>query len=499
MVLRDTRLTCMCGVNQHDCTQPPCSLLPLPPALSPCDTLPLCLTAALQRIMGGALFTKAVDGQPALHCPRMPTPVYHDMKHRCAIVLTKFFARALTPAEGPGKPDHGDVDFNVAGAANGNTGSMDRATFSSLIGPIAATLNATRHQQRGPDNISFAVPWRESPSQNSATHPSVSPDEPHAQIDVALCESDAQLEWLTWLHSYSDLSQILALSLRPLALILHPHGFLLRDPGMAGLGVKSPVRETPSRKSLSDLVLSTDCSAVMRFLELDIGRYQAGLDTEEALFCWIAQCRFLSRDVYLSRRTCAQEGAKQDADTMGSESQQAGAATVNGNSYVRASQMRHTLRHFANEFIPAHPDVGANPPPSPESAMDEASAFFGKTAERAERYAFMEAEDREATFWVNVKTMIPLERNLKVREVMRALRRWTSVEQSDSGWRLGIRTSPVLDEASIPSWTAASGWSDGKLLEWVEENWKQCYELEHTRTKQAKASRQEARQRGEAA
>lgn len=233
---------------------------------------------------GNAFLERGPKGNPALalKVPRMSPAVYAYMKAKHWEILERFFNKISVSAEGPGKTNHGDVDYLVAG--------------QKLDDPwpqIAASFEATRWYYNGKTEkrtwyFGVKLPWDE--MRNEITVPEDVDPDAHAQLDVYMCE-ETKFDWVNARNSHGDLWWILSQ-------ILHPFGFYLND-----VGFLVEIAEIyPFNHKDATILLSSEPLDILRFAGLDIERYEEGFSTEEAAFRWLAQCRGCDASTIISPR-----------------------------------------------------------------------------------------------------------------------------------------------------------------------------------------------------
>ncbi|MCJ1324395.1 hypothetical protein MMC10_001057 [Thelotrema lepadinum] len=180
--------------------------------------------------MGGKAFA---GGSEPLWTPRLSPQEYFSTRNWYLNLLKILYQYVETPIEAPGKEDFGDIDVLVAGPkdavlsrrpspplpTNGTNGQL-------LAQPITLTshlpaLRLLLHPDRiitvpGAVTTSFAV-----------THPSI--PKAFVQLDLHLCPSYNEWQWVLFLHAHGDLWNLLGTSLRPYGLTLTDKGLFVRD------------------------------------------------------------------------------------------------------------------------------------------------------------------------------------------------------------------------------------------------------------------------------
>lgn len=251
--------------------------------------------------MGGNAFSQ---GDDALSTPRMPPELYFKLKREYQETLQQFYNEVRCPQEVPDKPDHGDIDFLVAGLKPG-----------CLREDVAVGLRAERWTKTHPA-VSYAVPL-------------AGTDDQYVQIDVLECPPD-MLDWDVFMKSYSDLWQIFGHTLRSLGFTANDKGFHLRIPDIEARNQKE-----------SMLLLTKDPDAVMAFLGLDANKWYgrstsgqgpAGFTSVEDIFEWCTSGRFFSLEFLNDKREKSNDR--------------------------RRLKQRSMFASFLNEWLPAHPELG---------------------------------------------------------------------------------------------------------------------------------------------
>ena len=166
--------------------------------------------------MGGSAFSK---GPNPLYTPRMAPDVYAAVKKRCHEVLRQLFICVATPIDGPGKSDFGDIDILVAlekrlvfpGIANDHEAYQNNRDALGAVQFRLASEQAIMIKNQ--NSVNLAIPW----PPHLLPHPGLptSPQEPrerYIQVDVRICESIHQLEWMLFKHAHGDIWNLLGSS-----------------------------------------------------------------------------------------------------------------------------------------------------------------------------------------------------------------------------------------------------------------------------------------------
>ena len=148
--------------------------------------------------MGGSAFTSGPD---ALSTPRMPLPIYELVKSQCASRLLTDFIIVASPIDGPGKSDFGDVDILVAWpkdeALRDATVITDKEAVMKRVGAILGAVRLS-HDSGCIMSAHYALPW---PKEDDG----ISDEEKFVQIDVRVCQTFAEVQWMLFKHAHGDL------------------------------------------------------------------------------------------------------------------------------------------------------------------------------------------------------------------------------------------------------------------------------------------------------
>lgn len=117
---------------------------------------------------------------------------------------------------------------------------------------------------------------------SKAVGSSKSPTSPYAQIDVGLCESRQQHQWMLFIEGHGDLWSILRAIIRPYGLGVDDIGLFVREASTDG-------------KKMPKNYLTRQPGEVLAFLGLDLGHnWDQAFDTHQAMFEYAVSCRFYS-------------------------------------------------------------------------------------------------------------------------------------------------------------------------------------------------------------
>ncbi|KAF2746139.1 hypothetical protein M011DRAFT_405197 [Sporormia fimetaria CBS 119925] len=371
--------------------------------------------------MGGLAFVDAGISGASLNVPRLPPDVYKEMIAQLRPKLQQLFNNVVIPREGPGKTDHGDIDFLVEGALC----TSDSSAFQTLIGEA---IGATHFRENG-GTKTYAVPHVRDP-------------EKHVQVDVEICpgegtpEGPELLKWTLFMKSDSDLVQIIGICHTPLGITCNDKGMHVR--------VKE-IEPYDRKKSL--LFLTRNPHQALQFFGLDAPKYFAGFESEEDLFRWVSQGRFFSKREFENRRE-------------------------NGNDRAR-QRKRGMYRGFIEEFVPSLEE-----PSTPgriwtrEQVLQEALSTFDKQNEYQSMVRWHEIRERDIAIWARVREILPASNSLNA--TLRSLRRWVIF----SDGKPSIAPDAMLD--NHPVWGEVVVDEDD-VLSWVWQNWQEVKALEKAR------------------
>ncbi|OHE92265.1 hypothetical protein CORC01_12434 [Colletotrichum orchidophilum] len=264
--------------------------------------------------MGGSAFT---SGDDPLDTPRMPAKVYERAKADCFAALRELFLCVASPIEGPEKQDYGDIDILViwerapfVGKCGGESApepvsrrqeeretdeewfemvndekdGQERTPGHSIMSKeearkaIFAALGAKRaiYNNVG-DN--YAIPWPVTETEAEASN------EPkrYIQVDLIICNSLQQLQWILFKHAHGDLWSILQTIIQPRGLTVDDYSMSLRNNNIE--------RFERYSKKWPKVHLSRDPAEVLVFLGLDVARFSEPFATRVEMYEYIASCR----------------------------------------------------------------------------------------------------------------------------------------------------------------------------------------------------------------
>ncbi|KAG6009283.1 hypothetical protein E4U21_002887 [Claviceps maximensis] len=229
--------------------------------------------------MGGFAFTS--HGK-SLFTPRMPKAVYEHVKSRCHNILRGHYICVASPIDGPAKTDFGDIDVLVAWPkVNSHVYGHDQ------IQAIAKLLGATDIVLHGSACASnLAIPWPEeldaasSDDDDDVDGAQQHKKKKHIQVDVRICQTLQNLEWILLKHAHGDIWSLLGSIIRPYGLTVDDQALWIRVP---------EVEEFNKRKS--KVFLTSDPSEVIDFLGLPItNAWDEPFASLEDMYEYVAQC-----------------------------------------------------------------------------------------------------------------------------------------------------------------------------------------------------------------
>ncbi|KAJ9157270.1 hypothetical protein NKR23_g725 [Pleurostoma richardsiae] len=402
--------------------------------------------------MGGSAFA---SGPNALFTPRMPPDVYTQVRERCKAALRQLFVCVAAPIEGPGKKDHGDVDLIVALPRRLVFGADDPASseeeydfsFAAQVQVMARALGAERTIVNADNSCHIAVPWPADEAQEERPR--------FVQVDVRVCASIPQLQWMLFKHAHGDIWNLLGS-------ITRRYGLTVDD---EALWVRVPEIEAHNRRR-AKVFLTADPAMVLEFL----GLTQAGtvweepFESAEAMFEYVATCRLFSVS------PAAQEAGEQQQQEEAEEDR----SKLKSNERRRMGQ-RDIYRRWIEEFVPQCRAQGRFPPaavpPTRESVRREALARFGLARWFYEkRLAEWRHERQEEEVWRSaIKASVPQDLDPQHRGVLcSALKRIVMREDESFG----------VSRADHPAFKTEDGWYlVDQVREWVVQHWKEVEDV----------------------
>lgn len=437
------------------------------------------------RSMGGSAFADPTDPSKSLYTPRMPTHIYEHIRDRALRILrSEFFAQAECPIEAPAKIDHGDVDILVASP-------HDQAHAD--VASLAAALGATQYKKGSP-TTNFALPWptvqelSANVKTESATHPYTADveaptakeqgghlsgvsrgndgsahhdntntdwtDPPrYIQLDVHVCLTPEQFQWELFHQAHGDLWNMLGSMIRPYSLVVNHIGLYLRLAGVENIN-----------RNQRTIQLTTSPSAVLKFLDLDEKNYWTRFESLEAMFLYVASCRFYDPKAYK------------------------GKGDLKANDRLRMKKRPMFMKWFEG-YLKEHMEdpPGRMAGASRQEVVEEAKKVFGVAREYEEKRAKGLRIMREEKLWSDIRKGLPVE-GLRIGVVMRGVKREVLLApdpemlNGKSKEAVGRTLSADADEQSGAKREAAlekpsdmqQAYLDGRfdeVADWVKTDW----------------------------
>ncbi len=235
--------------------------------------------------MGGYGFRRK-GNDLGLHTPRMPPEVYQYIYKKVHAALRERFLIVASPIETPAKSHYGDLDvlvcwdtkghFNECGSLHDVRKCLTPEELDSIKILIGATYALVERKQS--TTAQLAIPWPETARFETVEESGP----PLTQVDLHICRSLDDLEWLLFQYAHGDIFWFLHAMVRPLGLTLGVDGLQLR------------VEEIEDETRHHEILLSKDPTEVLRFFGLQPeGRvWEEPFRSCEALFEYASKCRF---------------------------------------------------------------------------------------------------------------------------------------------------------------------------------------------------------------
>ena len=286
--------------------------------------------------MGGKAFAQGSD---PLWTPRLSPEEYFSTRNWYLELLKVLYRHVGTPVEAPGKTDFGDVDILVAGPTdillsrrpspalpdapltNGKIFTQP-VTLTSHLPALKMLLHPERIlHDRASATTSFAV-----------NHPSI--PKAFVQLDVHLCPSYNEWNWVLFQHAHGDIWNLLGTCLRPYGLTATDKGLFVRDPVIE---IQDHKR---SRVFLTDK--PADVLALLGYTESEFwggqkddsttapGLEEGRFASVEAMYAFVTRCRFFHKRGYVR-------------------------STLKANDRQRMGK-REIFRRFVDEYVLSLPD-----------------------------------------------------------------------------------------------------------------------------------------------
>ncbi|KAI0078251.1 hypothetical protein K474DRAFT_1641867 [Panus rudis PR-1116 ss-1] len=201
--------------------------------------------------MGGKAFN---THHPEAQFPRMIPSIYNDTKSKLHSILATLYTRVAVPPEAPEKVDHGDVDFIVLGP-------KENLTHEEVSQALGAHWSIS-----GIPLSNYAIPFEEMGEEDSNAY---------IQVDVRVCEDEAEWDRVYFFSSYGDLGMILGLVARGVGLSY----------GSSGLRLANPVPIHPPNMVF---YLTTSVPDILKFFGWSLDGWERGFTTQMECFEWVA-------------------------------------------------------------------------------------------------------------------------------------------------------------------------------------------------------------------
>ncbi|KAA8896392.1 hypothetical protein FN846DRAFT_275707 [Sphaerosporella brunnea] len=324
--------------------------------------------------MGGSAFSN-------LGISRIPADSLPLLQEHIESLLTPYYYGMIkSPPPAPGKLDHGDLDLLVLPLDFGNAPSKE--TLKAALSAIATVTT------KGSPTISFAVPF----PRHLAPAPGAL-----FQLDIHVCASPHDLEWVLFQYSYGDFWNIVGAMARRVGLKIDNTGMHLR----LGEG------ET--------LLLTAEPVAVLEFLGFEQEVFSKGeWESLEDMFAFIRECRFFTPEAF----------AKEN------ESQKDRQRATKRHGWIKWKESLETIPPSTQGKI-----VEA------EEVRVEALERFGKKREYEKTMQERANRARLKLMWKGVMAGLPLETDREKGLTLRRLRTlWESVDGRD------LETLPTFAE-----------------------------------------------------
>ncbi|GAB0132286.1 hypothetical protein EsDP_00000727 [Epichloe bromicola] len=212
--------------------------------------------------MGGSAFASR---DTPLYTPRMPKHVYEHVKAHCHDMLRQHYFCVASPIEGPAKADFGDIDILVAWPKVEDKNQTQLQTVAGLLGATDVI----------PQGSNLAIPW---PKELDVARGSEQPK--HIQVDVRVCRTLENLEWMLLKHAHGDIWNILGSIMRPYGLTIDDKALFIRIPEVEKFN-----------KTKAKFFLTAEPSEVLQFLSLPIGSaWDRPFASLNDMFEYVSQC-----------------------------------------------------------------------------------------------------------------------------------------------------------------------------------------------------------------
>ncbi|KAJ3484250.1 hypothetical protein NLI96_g5754 [Meripilus lineatus] len=232
--------------------------------------------------MGGNAFNLL---HPNAKFPRIQPVVYNQLKHNFHEVLHGLYSDVATPREAPEKLDHGDIDFIVHGPRR-------PVVHQDLERAFRSKWSTPPNGIKGIGN--FAIPLSFHPEAKSIA------EDTYCQVDVHVCQDEADFHRIVFFHGYGDLGMILGLMAKTIGLSLGPNGLKLAKP-------------LPTHPPIS-FFLSSSFEEIMAFFGLSLETWEQGFKSQREIFDWVSTSPYF--DAGRMVRSDANNGSRPKARVM---------------------------------------------------------------------------------------------------------------------------------------------------------------------------------------
>jgi hypothetical protein len=469
--------------------------------------------------MGGAAFTSGPD---PLNTPRMPPHMYIRMRDECQFKLKTLFHRVHTPIEGPGKPDFGDVDLMVA------NDKVPGRSVQDALREVKEALGAER-EKNDKKTQSFAVPWPHDENEStikgvngegddseastiipgttgevagtssdtsgglSATseinESASTPPKRYVQVDVRICGSEQELEWMLFKHAHGDIWSLLGTIIRPFGLTIDETALWLRIPEIEA-----------ANRNLAKVRLTDDRHEVLEFLGMkEVGYWEKPFDDWRGLFEYTASCRLFwvrsaeehdAETVAWKARVQTMEVEKSGDDgpnvqkPKAQEGGREGGPTTRDNGLTtrdrKKLKQRPLFSKWHDEFVPQCREEGRFSAPEPGMTIqhmrnivrDEAFARFpGIKDAYEERLIAWQREKRKEDVVRAIKESVPKAVVPNTTEEINVMHRQVLISALKKAILLGDAVHGVALPTECKDAAEPTILDVEKVRDWVAQNW----------------------------
>lgn len=396
--------------------------------------------------MGGSAFARpGPNGEPALNTPRMSRDIYEPLKKLCFDVISDHYSTVVSLHDAPEKHDFGDIDFLVQGPITYDANELIAKELNAkrtVTNSLDFTLAIPRPQYINHAAIVDAVNGDTIPTSDSPFDTTVLPPLPdlpeitldsvasvfaecsqkdeqendlpiYAQLDIRVYPQSLSLPWVSYLHSYGDLGQILGYLSYDLGLTSNDKGFFIRI-----------AEQEKTNWNASMIFLSHDPATVMKFLGLDTREYAAGFETEDQLFRWVSTSR--------TARRYPERVKEDEANNKGqSPSGELLVSSKHQNSeHKRRMTTRPLFARFIESYLPNLPLMPTDVATARNKLLQDALVYFRKEEEYLSRLATaLEKvnEEKARLLLVAYLTEITGLATKYANEIVRGIRHWVTV------------------------------------------------------------------------